>query len=328
MRSLLLSFSFLLLAFQANAQLTIDTLDRKGKLWLSGGKDIGLSLEETKAGYFVSDRLLVGSALGFDQRDDFFAQPFVRYYFGNKWAKWRPYTEIHAGLDFNTRKLINNYGGKLGIERMLKPNTLLNIDVGYEHFIPEERDRIKLSANLNTVFGGAFGKRAAQQHFKRGTLTLEGQLMEISAFRSEHSNIGQFNISPKAGLFLSNRFMAKASLDLSYSLFDFSRGTEERKANAFSAEAGLGLRYYITTNRLFNFFAEADMSFRYTNDRTEIGNFSSKTTTTRLKGDIGLGTSVFLNKSTSLDFGLKLSKQNRQGQKLSLDGFAKLNFWF
>ncbi|SER47722.1 hypothetical protein [Neolewinella agarilytica] len=322
------------LSFGVSAQSTLRTDDEanslKGSIWLSGNSRL---LDEnllTGAGYFFTENLLIGSKLeslnlsATDYQVSF--NPFIRYYVGKIGNGWRPYAQVDAnfvfGGDFDA---FYSYGGKVGLERRLNTSTLLNIDIGYTKTQFLDSDDLGLSVRLNTVLGGAAGKSVATDYFQKGNFIVSGQLINLLLSNNQLTDGYFVNITPNGNYFLLDRFVIEGSLGLNFNDFSQNIGLVERELAQQELNLAGGLRYYITSQSLFNVFARATLLYNYRQTTVDNSNDS--------QGEVfaayELGNSLFINRSTSFDLGINVT----QGFNDRTSGFewvlsGRLSFWF
>ncbi len=333
-----MSLLSLLFSFGVNAQSEATSEEeennsRRGKIWLDGSS---VTTEEnlfTGFGYFLTENLLIGSRVGsiFSSTETFQlgVSPFVRYYAGKLGKAWLPYAQVEAswGLVGNLPILFDSYGARMGLERNIQGNTLLNIDIAYTNDRDFNGNQWGANVGLNTILGGMAGKNAAANYFQKGTLVVGNQLFNVSSFSGGSINGFGASLTPSGYYFLSDRLLASGSLRLSASDYAIIFSSSDVEIKQQSLDVSTGLRYYITKQSLFNLFAEAALGFRHTNN--EGGTINNRRNESQLFAIGQLGNSLFINQSTSFDWGLNAAQDLGNGNGgLNLGLFGRLNFWF
>ncbi|MGB3802190.1 MAG: outer membrane beta-barrel protein, partial [Lewinella sp.] len=252
--------------------------------------------------------------------------PFARYYLTGSDRKWRPYGE--AGLQLGVRNFsIEENHFALGVERAFNSTTLLNLELRYTNQRGRS-DSYGTRGRLNTVLGGVAWKKAAQQHFQAGSFVVGNQLFDASITTSNAFSFNYVNISPSVDYFLTDRLAVQASLHVTLSAFNQTAAPTNLDYQALYANLRGGARYYLTTKSLFNLFAEGGFTYqsRYIDREAVFGDDGNSSHS--LRADLGLGASVFINKNTSIDFGVNLNQDVLGGSDTFADGFLRLKFWF
>ncbi len=322
---LLLFILFLSTSLQAQND-GLDSLDCRGKIWLDGSPDLNGSIDQLRAGYFFTDRLLVGSNLSIVGDDDVYLTPFARYYLGGAGRTWRPYGE--AGLQLAVgRFTVEETYLALGLERAFNTTTLLNLELRYTN-VNGRRSDYTARGSLNTLLGGPAWRPAAEQHFRAGSLVVGSQLFEASVGGANSFSFNYVNLSPSVDYFVTDRLAVQARLDLARTSFDQSLGGLDNAYTSRSAAVRGGARYYLTTRSLFNLFVEGGMTYESRYLDSQLSGARVQGRTNELRADLGVGASVFINRNTSIDFGVSLDKELLEGRDMYADGFLRLKFWF
>ncbi|MEO0686487.1 MAG: hypothetical protein AAFY76_15975, partial [Cyanobacteria bacterium J06649_11] len=225
------------------------------------------------------------------------------------------------------------YGG-VGVEKQIKDQTLLNIELLYTRY-PGDRDfsALNLNGNLNTTFGRKGSRNGIDNYFKPGTFILGSQLFNLGLDNSRFADAFQFDLTPKLGFMLTNRVMAKAGLNLGFSSFEFDPElTNIENYDAFTTELQLGLRYYLNPGRKASFFTEANLNYAYNRFSRDVFTILSLDRYSEASVDLQFGTSIFINSSVSIDLGLgaeyffndRLSSRDYFSGKASFG----VNYWF
>lgn len=296
--------------------------ERSGSIWLDGNSSP--DVDGGRGGYFVNDRLLIGLGV---ENDVSFVSPFVRYYLTEE-SKYRPYLELGTGFSFESRRdFFQSARAAAGVERLLAPQILLNVELAGQRFFQFDGTAFSLGANLNTFLGGPAGKNASVGRFHKGALTLQSQL--LGASRSNFlGDATSFTLSPRVGYFFTDRLMGRAGLQLSLFDITYEESLNRFDFSEFSTELDLGLRYYITAERVVNFFAEGGVTAGY-NDFNVPDNstFVGDNATTVFNGYARIGGSVFVNSSVSVDGGAGYLVNFDNDDDSGLDFFLRFNFW-
>ena len=324
---ILLLFAFLTLVSVVRAQdVSADSLDRKGRIWLAGSIDSDARADQMRAGYYFSDRFLVGTGLSAIGNGGVYLSPFVRYYLNDAAHQWRPYGEAGLELEVGSFGIERKYGA-LGLERTFNATTLLNLELRYTHYDASSRD-YRLRGNLNTLLGGTAWKSAAETHFEPGSFVLGNQLFQGGINTASGFSFSYVNLSPAIDYFLTDRFALQGSLDLSVTAFDQSEAVANLDYRTLSLDVRGGARYYLTTKSLFNVFVEGGMTYEANFLRQETTTGTVRASSNLLRADLGIGSSVFINQNTSVDFGVKVNQQFNGDVDTYLSGFLRLKFWF
>lgn len=331
-----LFFLSLLFSFGANAQSEATAEEannsRRGKIWLDGSS---MTADENLFGgfgYFLTENLLIGSRVEsifpFTEDYQLIFSPFVRFYAGKLGKAWLPYAQVEANWgSTNFLSPLNSFGARIGLERNIQGNTLLNIDLDYTNDQDFNGNQWGANVGLNTILGGAAGKNVAVNYFQKGSLLLGNQLFNVSSFSSGSINGFGASLTPSGYYFLSDRLLARGLLRLSTSDFTINFTSSDVEIKEQSLDVSTGLRYYLSKQSLFNLFAEAALAFRYTN--AEGGTINNRENESQVFAIGELGNSLFINSTTSFDWGLNGSQNLGNGQGgLELGLFGRLNFWF
>ena len=326
MRTPLLLFFALLVTSLTAQDTAVDSLDRQGRVWLDGSANPESSTADVRAGYFLTDRLLVGGGLALIGSDGKYLSPFARYYLLDSERKWRPYGEAGLRFSLDNFTVEENYYA-LGLERALNATTLLNLELTYTNRSGRS-NAYGVSGNLNTVLGGAAWKEAAGQHFNAGSFVLGNQLFEASRNTANAYAFNYLNVSPSIDYFVTDRLALQASVEVIANAFNQSEVSGLSDYQALYAKGRVGARYYLTTRSLFNVFGEGGLTYSYQSINRELSTGDERESYDALRADLGIGSSVFINRHTSLDFGVKLVQDFVRGEHLGVDGFVRLKFWF
>lgn len=323
---------------------------QKGNWYLDGsssalldlptGDDQPLSSFEAqafRAGYFVSDRLLVGSRIGMtaiggnDFRDPSFdieLRPFARYYFpGGEQRKISYFGEVGFGAitpfsgngSFETDF---HFGG--GLEKTLFPGVvgtaLLRYDANASGL-----NVTRLTFGMNLLLG-QLEKSDQGPQIAAGTLTTTGNFGGLSFGRqglSGPSNMtGSIFLNPNVGYFLADGLMAEARVSASFLRLDnvvnSGQGTEEtRTNNVLNTNTELNLRYYLTKTGKLLPYVTAGGGYQTFRNKREDNTFGERTiTTNNLFYQVGAGASWFLSPNLALDGTLRYRSESYEGNNL------------
>lgn len=319
--------------------------DRKGKFWVDGALGATItadySLIDVRGGYFFTDRLLVGTGLTSEVYyfDDFDAameiSPFVRYYIGT--GQWRPYAEASASLS------IYNGGSDvsallaLGVEKEVAPGILANVELSYGINDILSTD-LRLGLNFNALLDGIDSRFAAGSQLRKGSWNYGSQPISIGYLRRNGFNFEGYDlaITPEFAYFLSDHLMLDFGVNLFYSKIEggieFTTDFDDTQSNiGFNG----GLRGYFSTDKKINLFVQAGMEFdRLSINRkriTDVGVNEFDFTENQFDAILTLGGTIFVNQSTSLDFGLRttfdLSDNDNGENRIQPVLFAAFRFW-
>lgn len=313
---------------QKNAETTIPA-SRAGQVWFNGNR-LG-------AGYFFTDRLLVGGSVNGILNDGDFTfgvNPFARYYLAAAGKKYRPFAQLGADIDFTSQwgNFFRAVDARLGVERSIGQNSLLTLSLMYERGFGIDYDAISLRGVINTTLGSPGGRAAASNRLRRGSLSIGTSLFEASNFdiaftRSDVLSRG-IGLTPRIGYFLTNRLQVVAEADLSFyrQEQDENANVTYDRLNILRLDADLHLRYFLTTNRRFNPYLNGGIGYE---GRT----YTSLTTTADFDrsnwyGEAGAGVMYFINREVSLDLSLNYRRELNRDPFSNLNARVGLNYWF
>lgn len=318
---------------------------RAGKFWVDGalGANINddFALLDIRAGYFVSDRLLVGTGLTFQSiyGTDFFpsstlavVSPFARYYFGV--GQWRPYAQAQASFLLEGDLDVS---GELaaGVEKEVAPGVLANLELTYginDQLSPD----LQLGINFNALLGGGDPRLAAMNQLRKGSWNYGSQPISIGYAQGKNFDLDAFDVTlfPEVAYFLTDRWMLDLGANLIYqnTQFNFNFVANDIEVQESTIALGAGLRRYFATERKFNLFAQAGLRFAsISSQRTDVNNgipSEFNFNQDQLVGNLAVGATVFVNSSTSLDFGVRTSFDlSGNGNSAQPALFAALRFW-
>ena len=320
--------------------------ERKGAFWVDGALGVTItddfSQVSIRGGYFFTERLLVGTRLTSEVYyfDDFDAateiSPFVRYYIGT--GQWRPYAEASASLS------IYNGGSDvsallaLGVEKEVAPGVLANVELAYGI-----QDRIstdlRLGLNFNALLGDVDSRLVASSQLRKGSWNYGAQPISIGFVQASSFDLKGYdlNLAPEFAYFLSDRLMLdlRASLAYQNTQVDYETASDvDFKQTDLGLKAGL--RGYFSTEKKINLFVQAGMEFdRLSINRKQISNVgvvsTIEFTENQFNSILTLGSTIFVNQSTSLDFGIRttfdLSDNDTGENRIQPALFAAFRFW-
>jgi opacity protein-like surface antigen len=341
--------SFYLLCLSLFLTTALSAQYQKGNWYLEGSSSLLLDLpsddqrrssfeaQAFRAGYFVSDRLLVGSRVemfgsgGNDFSDSSFGvelRPFARYYFpGGDKRKISYFGEVGFGTisafsgngSFETDF---HFGG--GLEKTLLPGVVGTALLRY--------DANASGLNItNFTFGfnlllGQLEKSDRGPMLTAGTFTTKGSfgglLYGREGLSGPSSIIGSAFLNPSIGYFLADGLMAEAQVAVSYlrldNLQDFGLGvTETRTNNILNTSVELNLRYYLIKSGKFLPYVTAGGGYQtFRNRRNDSASGERTTTTDNLFYQAGAGASWFLSPNVALDGTLRYRSESFEGNNL------------
>jgi len=149
-----------------------------------------------------------------------------------------------------------------------------------------------VSLNAQVFVGGNFSLNTSGGHNTTGTTKTDNP-----------SSFG-FNLSPKAGIFLSEKFAAGAALDISYSGTK-TPGNPETASKSSTIGIIPFLRYYAIKFNKFSVFGQGNLGLSFSNSSTKTGGTTTDgPKTTRLYLNIVPGLAYDLTEKLSLETSL------------------------
>ncbi|WP_020570353.1 outer membrane protein [Neolewinella persica] len=326
--------------------LALSAQNQKGNWYLDGstsagyGRSVGrssfnlsgFSATTSRAGYFFTDRLLIGTGVrfvslggqgGFQGETNLQLRPFARYYFlGGDQRKVNFFGEFGFGTFnlFSGREGFEtdfNLGG--GAEISLLPGVLGTLNLRY--------DANASGLNFTTLaFGfnvltGQLENTGGAVSLREGTITTRGRLGAISYGRmSSNGLVDQstvINLMPWIGFFLSDRLMLEGGLDISYGSSSREIGGFNQGRTTFSgasAGANINLRYYLKKEGTFFPYLMAGGGFIFNNNRfsNDFGESNESSQTVPLR--LGAGASYFLSPNLALDVEFAYNRSDQISQ--------------
>lgn len=341
---------FLLLFVLAMAgTLTLSGQYHKGDWYLDANSGINYSLTESfledemnfriKGGYFLRDRLLVGTEIRAGQfngdgfSDDFRATPFVRYYLPNRKGSRLSYFG-EAGLNMSTRRrFAANASLAIGAEYQLVPGLLLSAELRHD-FAGGRSTQQGSSLNIGTnyIFGKGADQRSPNNYFhNKGDFMLSANLGSLT-LDGRYDLSGTMNFS--GGYFLSDNLLLTGDLGFGVSTFDLGIAAAPRLYKFTDAHVATGLRYQFNNGRRFQPYLAAGLRYDYAStiyERAENGaTVTSNTISRSLSTDLKAGFLYHLNRKVALDFNVSYQNtisgskgffDNRVGAELGLKVF-------
>lgn len=321
--------------------------DRKGKFWVNGALGRNLIEDGTstsnKIGYFLHDKLLVGSEITssfiYSQESildiEATISPFVRLYFGN--SEWRPYGEAMLNLPLIPNREEVTGKVSVGVDREIVQGVLVGIEMAYNvnsTFAPD----LSLGVNLNALLGGYDAQNAASEQLRKGSWSFGGDPLNLTFRRRDISSLNFYRIQlrPEFAHFLTNKLMVDVGVEMDFSRYNFDapvRVSSSLPRSSFYLSAEVGLRRYFTTAKKVNFFVQGGLRFFNENTKRELllndGSVSISTASlSMLNANLSLGGTFFLNRHTSMDFGLKIENGLiNDNSGIIPSAFVAFRFW-
>ena len=337
MKSFYLLFLSLFLTTALSAQY------QKGSWYLDGSSSALLDIptddrtasfeaQAFRAGYFFTDRLLVGSRVetsiiggnnfGLELR------PFARYYFpGGETRKVSYFGEVGFGAitpssSFGFFETDFHFGG--GLEKTLFPGVvgtaLLRYDANASGL-----NTTNLTLGFNLLLG-QLEKSDKGAALTAGTFTTTGNLGGLLYGRqglSGPSNvIGNIFLNPSIGYFLADGLMAEAKASVSLLRLDnvsnSGHGTEEiRKNNILNTSMEFNLRYYLKQSGKLLPYVMAGGGYQTFRNKREDATFGERTVSSNnLFYQAGAGASWFLSPNVALDGTVRYRSESFEGNNL------------
>lgn len=258
------------------------------------GHNIGLN---PSASFMLSDRLLVGGAIGTgvfsnNGNSDWgnFFQPEIRYYLTPQAAKNKYFIGAVGGFDI-TEFGDATYGFNAGLNRFVNESIALEAIASYQ-FVREVPNPFTLSLNFRSFISKearAEWKKNGIRTFQRGDWLVGRSIAEINFIADQFV----LNLSPLAAYFLNERLAVGAEINAFTSLND---------NNSFAQFSGLTFtpftRLYLTDAKRWRWFAEAGISYVRTTGRVEDA-FTSINYSFSTRGRVGAN--VFLTQNLALE---------------------------
>jgi opacity protein-like surface antigen len=270
------AFYFLFVFFLFTTALTAQY--EKGSWYLDGNSSALLSLplgddfrstefsaQAFRAGYFFTDRLLVGSQIsvsasaGNDSRDGYFGlelRPFARYYFpGGKKRKVSYFGEVGFGAIAPSSSNFSaeadfHFGG--GAEIQLFPGVVGTAMLRYDgNSRPLNTTSLSFGTNLLL---GQLEKFEGEAPLRAGTFSTTGSLgglsLSVQGSDRESNRSGGGYLAPNIGYFLADGLMAEGKLSITYFGLRVPLSTnqtppEARSTNILNTSLEFNLRYYL-----------------------------------------------------------------------------------
>ncbi|MTB49632.1 outer membrane beta-barrel protein [Lewinella sp. W8] len=231
-----------------------------------------------EAGYFLSDRLLLGASLQFGEVDggdwefnDNYVNPYLRYYLpGSSDGRLRYFAEIGGLLRFNSGSALSIRPG-LGLEYEIARGIVLN--AGLRYTAAENEFPRALSLQLNTLVllgreGDPEQKDGENYRKARGTT-----MLNLGFGNATWGSLGSFdykdvNLTFEASTFLTDNFLLEARLGAYYS--DLGRESPSYVGDYLNLSASLGGRYLFRSGKRLQPYLAAGITYEYLEQRVDI----------------------------------------------------------
>ena len=337
--------------------LSLFAQERRGNFYLSGNtqasyRDVsgggellerseGFRGQSFRSGYFVTNRLLVGTSVDYTDHgvrgSDPFAQttglklqPFVRYYFLDLGAK--PIA-LFGELGFGTfgEGYETDFHLGLGAELPIAPGVLATAGLNY-NANASGINFTNLNLGLN-VLTGQLGDSPTTPTLAAGTFTMVGQVGNVAYGRNTTGGLSEaewrINLTPRVGYFVADGLLLEGRVD--YRLNDY---TSEKPGASFfgqgyrssQLEAGVNARYYPLRRGTLAPFAELGLGYVSLSD--ELQEFRQQQTGL-YTWQVGGGVSYFLSSHVAVDLAGSYGRGVSEIEDLtgSSDGGQLLRQW-
>ncbi|PSR11496.1 MAG: hypothetical protein DA408_14025 [Bacteroidetes bacterium] len=286
--------------------LAFTTLDNNS-IFFSSSEDQFAANFSPSYGIFTNDHLLVGGSISvgtfFSSFTDFASfgfAPYARYYFNPAKANTFWFGQAGASLNILTGDFDNQiYGLQLqgGFSHFIGPNVAIDLLAGPRITASEDDTSLNLSLQAGiTAFLGAAEKgawRSATGIFGRGSFFIGGSGVGFSTSPSDGDS--SFGLNPNIGYFVSDQWVAGASLILSAFRSELGNQTFSTTTLGFSPFA----RYYFGTAQRFNPFGTVGLELvQQTNKSNGNGNGN---TDSRNGINFGIGADLFITPYLALE---------------------------
>ena len=267
-----------------------------------------------QVGSFVSDHLLVGSTLYFNNVSFDFengqtivgAIPFARYYFNPASTSGTHfYGEVSLGYltvlnedDLNATPFTIG----AGVTHMLAPNIALDGFARIEDFdITEDLNRTLIfGAGINILMNREtyFSRKSATPGLQAGTMMVGGTTGSLN-FGLDGSDARSFSLEPQFFYFLSPQLAVGSGV-----LMEFTSGSSGT-IDFRSTNLGLSpqVRYYLSSGKRNLWFVSGGLNIDYERDKIEGIIPESTVTETTADFAIGAGLNSFVSSNVALEIG-------------------------
>lgn len=288
--------------------------------------DSGLTLRTYRAGYFVTNRLLVGTRVfyssfaaepefTFGSSDELILRPFARYYFLQSDA--RPFS-VFGELGFGAftvgrgRGMETDFHLGLGAELSLAPGVLGTANLNYTSNATD-LNITDLTVGLSVLTGQL--SHGESGSLRVGTLMTSGQLGRAWFGRMDRQggidSRLNFNLSPQVGYFVRDRLVIEAAVNVAH---EDSR-SEISTFRSFPTGAytdwsfDLGTRYYVYRANRLKPFASAGLGYRGVNESSpQFGSVERSFRSVFYRA--GAGASYFLSDKLAIDLAANYQVEN------------------
>ncbi len=192
----------------------------------------------------------------------------------------------------------------------------------------------KIVLSLIAMIGFAYASNAQNFGFHKGDVILEGTVGGSSHDnKNTETKTSQFNLQPKAGYFVSDKFVVGIAPGYGQSKTTNYSGSQDSYSKTNSLGVDLFGRYYfLEAGARFKFYSELDLGYSSTGGETSSGNITikmNKTNTIGIHG--GVGANYFVTNKIALGYqfsniiGYSTSKVDTNGAKATNDFYVNLN---
>ena len=219
------------------------------------------------------------------------------------------YGQLSTGFSIDNFKSLSAFDGLsalVGLHYPLVPGVLLTPSIGYGR--SEDYSVLFLGAGVQLVLGkNNRPEERAVGSFQRGDLLAGAQGVNLNFTESTTS----YGTDLGAYYFLTERFALGVAMGLSRSGQRYISSAGDEKNVYYDLSAGIGTRYYLTTEQHTIWFVEAGASYDYDNVRSTISG-SADRNAVQLLG--GAGAQIFVRDNVALELGPQL-RYNIVGQE-------------
>ncbi|WP_017256779.1 outer membrane beta-barrel protein [Pedobacter arcticus] len=160
----------------------------------------------------------------------------------------------------------------------------------------------RLFIALTVIAGLSFSANAQEFGFKKGDILVEGNVgFNSSDNKNAEVKTNEFNFSPKAGFFLSDKVAVGVALNIaSDKTENYSTGGTTTKTSGLGFGV-FGRYYFLELGKRFKTYTEAGLG--YSTSKTEVGGTTGPKTNT-IDFNLGVGVNYFVTERLALNVGL------------------------
>ena len=341
----------LLLATALLLTLALSAQDRKGSFYLGGGTSAtyqsingssttgvtgvaidrpgdltGLRATSFRSGYFLTNRLLVGSRIDylnasvdqgylfdlFEGGNRLVLKPFVRYYLLDGKAEAKRPLAVFGELGFGTigfgrgEAFETDFHLGLGAEVNLAAGVVGTAGLYYNaNALGLNYTNLNVGLNLLT---GQLALGAPASWLRAGTWTTNGQWLNLAyghTRRGERTDSDlQLQLSPRLGYFVLDGLLLESTLDLSYARRDNNIGIDLRfpgGGTGTDLRVDVGLRYYVLPVGNLRPFATAGFGYRNVDQDQLLASMTVNRSLRYRHWRAGAGAFYLLNNAVAID---------------------------